>query len=173
MAEGNEKSITITEKIEIPGQPPFVWNVFRDMEAWPEWNPICTEALWIAGPSWGKDSTFRLGVRLGGEATATDAAIVESDFPWVVGWTRTIGDVVEHRRFDLDWEGRTSIVTDTITLTATDDSTDISTLEAAYREMSQGWLRALKDEVEKNGDKLWNLSAADRPQGAPSRTPKA
>ncbi len=167
MAIPDSSSITITEEIEIDAPPPVFWHIFRDLEAWPEWNPVCPEAHWLEGPSWRTGSTLQLSIRLGTETVSKDAVLVEDDYPWSLGWTSQTGDIAEHHQFDLDWYGQKTVVINTITLTSTTGSTDLAPLEPTIKEMSQAWLRALKEEVLRNGPNIWNLSSAESPRNAP------
>tara|TARA_B110000116_G_scaffold270760_1_gene289704 strand:- start:1443 stop:1940 length:498 start_codon:yes stop_codon:yes gene_type:complete len=164
MIEKNTPTFTFENQIEIQGQPPFVWNIFRDLENWPSWNPVCLNAQWLKGPSWVNQSEFNLNTLVGEHQLEGTAELLQSDFPWIIEWSRQTENINEKRTFELDWRGQTSIVIDTITVVLQDSTVDKVNLEQSYKQMSTIWLEALKTEVLRNGDKLWNLSAAERPK---------
>ena len=82
----------------------------------------------------------------------------------MIEWVVSNENYEQTRKFELDWRGKITIVIDTITIEFKRDSKDRETTKRAYEKMSLQWLSDLKQEVLKNGDKLWNLSAADRPR---------
>ncbi len=164
MMESIDRTIVVENQIEIEGQPPFVWNIFRDLENWPVWNSVCTNAIWLDGPSWVQGSKFNTKIEIGNELVDQEAKLLNSDIPWVIEWVSINNEFEEKRKFELDWRGRITIVIDTITLEFKSDPTNTGELTSRYKEMSDQWLLDLKKEVKKNGDKLWNLSAAERPR---------
>ena len=158
------KTFEVVNQIEIEGQPPFVWNIFRDLENWPVWNSVCTNAIWLDGPSWVQGSKFNTKIEIGNELVDQEAKLLNSDIPWVIEWVASNENYKQTRKFELDWRGKITIVIDTITIEFKRDSKDRETTKRAYEKMSLQWLSDLKQEVLKNGDKLWNLSAAERPR---------
>ena len=82
----------------------------------------------------------------------------------MIEWVVSNENYEQTRKFELDWRGKITIVIDTITIELKRDSKDRETTKRAYEKMSLQWLSDLKQEVLKNGDKLWNLSAAERPR---------
>ena len=82
----------------------------------------------------------------------------------MIEWVVSNENYEQTRKFELDWRGKITIVIDTITIELKNGSKDIETVKSAYTKMSIQWLSDLKTEVLKNGDKLWNLSAAERPR---------
>ena len=82
----------------------------------------------------------------------------------MIEWVVSNENYEQTRKFELDWRGKITIVIDTITIEFKRDSKDRETTKRAYEKMSLQWLSDLKQEVLKNGDKLWNLSAAERPR---------
>jgi len=157
-------TIEMVNQIEIEGQPPFVWNIFRDLENWPVWNSICEESIWLEGPSWVQGSKFKTLIKVGKESLEEENTLLNSDIPWVIEWVASNENYKQTRKFELDWRGKITIVIDTITIEFKDASKDIETTKSAYATMSKQWLSDLKKEVLENGDKLWNLSAAERPR---------
>jgi uncharacterized membrane protein len=162
--ESINKIIVIENQIEIEGQPPFVWNIFRDLENWPVWNSICDEAIWLDGPSWVQGSKFKTSIAIGNKLVDQEVKLLNSDIPWIIEWVSVNSEFEEKRKFELDWRGKITIVLDTITLEFKSYPVNTEELAVKYTEMSDRWLSDLKEEVKKNGDKLWNLSAAERPR---------
>jgi len=39
--------------------PEHAWQAFRDVERWPQWNPLIARALWDGGEPWQKGSTLQ------------------------------------------------------------------------------------------------------------------
>ena len=162
--DSTSKRFEVVNQIQIEGQPPFVWNIFRDLENWPAWNSTCKESIWLEGPSWVQGSKFKALIQVDGESLEEENTLLNSDIPWVIEWVASNEFFTQTRKFELDWRGKITIVIDTIIVEFNQDSKDIETTKKAYSEMSIKWLSYLKQEVLKNGDKLWNLSAADRPR---------
>ena len=158
------KTFEVVNQIEIEGQPPFVWNIFSDLENWPVWNSLFEESIWLAGPSWVQGSKFKTLIEVGQESLEEENTLLNSDIPWVIEWVASNENYKQTRKFELDWRGKITIVIDTITIELKNGSKDIETVKSAYTKMSIQWLSDLKTEVLKNGDKLWNLSAAERPR---------
>ncbi len=46
--------------------PGTLWNVWRDLARWPDWQPTISSARWLDGSPWEQGSTFRL-LRRGGD----------------------------------------------------------------------------------------------------------
>ena len=162
--DSKNKTFEVVNQIELEGQPPFVWNIFRDLENWPVWNSLCEESIWLAGPSWVQGSKFKTLIEVGQESLEEENTLLNSDIPWVIEWVASNENYKQTRKFELDWRGKITIVIDTITIELKNGSKDIETVKSAYTKMSIQWLSDLKTEVLKNGDKLWNLSAAERPR---------
>ena len=49
--------------------PEIVWQAFRDVERWPEWNPVIAKASWNGAAPWQKGSA--LEIQIGGPHPAT------------------------------------------------------------------------------------------------------
>ena len=125
---------------------------------------MCEESIWLAGPSWVQGSKFKTLIEVGQESLEEENTLLNSDIPWVIEWVASNENYKQTRKFELDWRGKITIVIDTITIELKNGSKDIETVKSAYTKMSIQWLSDLKTEVLKNGDKLWNLSAAERPR---------
>ncbi|MBI4236311.1 MAG: SRPBCC family protein [Chloroflexi bacterium] len=145
------RSLTIREEIEVTAPVGAVWDLFRDLEAWPQWNPVCRGASWVRGPSWVAGSTFRMRLRIAGVPVPFMVQVVEDDLPWAVAWSATIMGVTGRRQFQFDFQGRKSIIIDTETVTSRYLPLRLFYPRPIVRAMSRAWLRALKREVERRG----------------------
>ncbi|MDA1096564.1 MAG: SRPBCC family protein [Chloroflexi bacterium] len=156
--------LVINQQVEILTPPPAVWNVFRDLEAWPSWNPVCPEAAWEDGASWHAGSTFRLVIRLGDELTSVNGRILEDDIPWAFSWTFDLpSGIVVTRKFELDWQGKKTIQIDTTTVEGGGDPSATQRAIADLTTLTQAWLQALKVEVERAGvAAIWDLTSRRR-----------
>lgn len=181
----------LEEQIEIGTLPPAVWNILRDFESWSEWNPVCLESKWTGGTSWFEGATVRFRLKVGDEIAILDATLTEVDIPWLMVWTAQDGHADESHRFELEWEGRKSIVHYALTLespspikgegvgegeTVSDSNAaqrrPTPDQENALRAMMQAWLAALKTVVEERGNQFWELTyAGDAARGRGQREP--
>ena len=154
----------INQQVEILTPPPAVWNVFRDLEAWPSRNPVCPEATWGDGASWHTGSTFALVIRLGDELTPINGRIVEDDIPWAFSWTFDLpAGIVVTQKFGLDWQGKKTVQFDTTTIQGGQDATATQRAIVDLTTFTEAWLQALKVEVERAGvGAIWDLTSRRR-----------
>ncbi len=159
----NETPRIITAEIEIETPPPAVWNVFRDLEAWPTWNPACTEARWIDGPSWLRGSTAEMVLRIGGNGVRMEARLEEDDYPWLITLSVSVDGLSFERKFELDYTGRRSIQIDTTTFPQDADPASLASVRAGWESMVNTSLEALKAEAERVGTAgIWELTSRRR-----------
>ena len=152
-----------TARIEIEAPPPAVWNVFRDLEAWPAWNPACSQARWTGGPSWLRGSSAEMLLRVGQRGVLVEASLEEDDFPWLITFSASAGSLALERKFELDYTGRRSIQIDTTTFPPDADPARVAGLRPGWESMVQASLEALKAEAERVGtDGIWELTSRRR-----------
>ena len=159
----NDDRTVISAEIEIETPPPAVWNVFRDLEGWPTWNPACKEARWVKGASWHRGATVELVLRVGDDDVLMVARLVEDDFPWLITFESSIGGLRFERKFELDYTGRRSMQIDTTTFAGGSDEAAVARMRPGLEAMVRASLEALKVEVERVGvDGIWELTSRSR-----------
>ena len=153
----------ITAQIDIEAPPPAVWNVFRDLEAWPAWNPACSQARWTGGPSWLRGSTAEMLLRVGKSGVLVEGSLEEDDFPWLITFNASAGSLPFERKFELDYTGRRSIQFDTTTFSPDADLARVERLRPGWETMVQTSLESLKAEAERVGvEGIWELTSRRR-----------
>ncbi len=159
----NDNRRVIAAEIDIDTPPPAVWNVFRDLEGWPNWNTSCKEARWTTGASWHRGSTLEMVLAAGDELVAVQATLNEDDFPWLITFESSAKGMRFERKFELDYTGRKSMQIDTTTFAEDIDQAGTDSFRSGWEAMVQTSLESLKAEVERVGTEgIWELTARRR-----------
>jgi uncharacterized protein YndB with AHSA1/START domain len=159
----DENRRVIAAEIDIATPPPAVWNIFRDLEGWPNWNAACKEARWIDGASWHSGSTIEMVLAVGDELVTVQATLAEDDFPWLITFESSAEGLRFERKFELDYTGRKSMQIDTTTFAEGMDQAEIDSFRPGWEAMVRISLESLKVEVERVGTEgIWELTARRR-----------
>ena len=159
----NDNGRVITAEIDIATPPPAVWNVFRDLEGWPNWNAACKEAHWTDGASWHRGSTLEMVLAVGDELVTVQATLAEDDFPWLITFESSAEGLHFERKFELDYTGRKSMQIDTMTFAEDIDQAQIDSFRPGWELMVRTSLESLKTEVQRVGTEgIWELTARRR-----------
>ncbi len=159
----NDNRRVIAAEIDIATPPPAVWNVFRDLEGWPNWNAACKEARWTNGPSWFKGSTLEMVLMVGNELITVESTLAEDDFPWLITFESSAEGLRFEQKFELDYTGRKSMQIDTTTFAEDIDQAQIDSFRPGWEAMVRTSLESLKAEVERVGTEgIWELTARRR-----------
>ncbi|MBI4498573.1 MAG: SRPBCC domain-containing protein [Chloroflexi bacterium] len=142
------RSLTLTEAVHINAPPDRVWAVFRDIRAWPEWNPVCLR-VWNVSPTlWEVGSRFSFTLRMAGVPVSFQVTVIAADPPHRVAWSSRVLTITGTRTIAFTPEGAGTRATDT-----KEFSSPLLPLRLFYprpiiHRMAQASLLALKRRVE-------------------------
>jgi hypothetical protein len=128
--------------------PENVWQVFRDVDRWPQWNSAIGRASWSSGEPWQKGST--LEIQVANPASITLHPQIEGVAPPnVVHWIgKQMGVKAEILfRFDPDPAGTKIECFQEVTGAPTMFVTD--RMKAEVTAVFDRWLESLKSEAER------------------------
>ena len=78
--------VVVEESIIVNASKEKVWQVFKDLGQWPEWNEGVVEAKWVSGEPWAKGSTFQFSAVTGKRKNTFNPIIIESNPESQVVW---------------------------------------------------------------------------------------
>ena len=143
------RTLRLQEAIDIAAPPEVVWEAFRGLDSWPEWNAVCLSSRWTSGEPWEIGSSFFMRLRMAGVPVPFHVKIVEFGPAKSVAWDSTVLTVTGHRRFLFEaLSGGGTHVSDTKTF-----GSPLLPLRLFYprpiiQRMSRDWLRSLKAHAE-------------------------
>lgn len=144
----NIRRLELSQHRTLAASPEQVWNVFRDLERWPQWNVVCDRAQALEGGPWTPGFRFRMDLRMAGVPVTFTPTVIESDPPNSVTWSSTRLGITGTRTFTFEIQDGITVVTDRKVFESTIVPVAIVYPRNVIRAMSERWLRCLGEEVE-------------------------
>lgn len=142
--------LTLTERLHIAAPPSAVWDIFRGLQAWPEWNPVCVAVRDIStNPApWAVGARFTLVLRMAGMPVPFPVTVTESSPPHSVTWSSTHFSITGTRTVSLVPEGDGTLASDRKVFTSPVLPLALFYPRPIIHRMANASLRALKRRVE-------------------------
>lgn len=89
-------SMPVSESVEIHARPQVVWLVFSELKKWPEWNPVCVEAVPVDEEPWRPEGRFHVTLATDKYTYSLAARVVQATpgrlVRWISGWRGMTAD---------------------------------------------------------------------------------
>lgn len=142
------RTLTLREELHIAAPPDRVWDVFQDVRAWPEWNPVCLR-VWDVSPSlWQIGSSFSFTLRMAGRPVSFRVTVTESRPPYEVRWSSRRFTITGTRTVEFEASGAGTRASDTKVFRSSVLPLWLFYPRPIIRRMSQTSLLALKQRIE-------------------------
>ena len=129
-----------------------VWEVFADIERWPEWNSVCEKVRIIEGTPWTPGFRFHMVLRMAGRAVPFEPVVVHAEPERVVTWTSTRFTVTGTRTFTLDSGDGSTLISDTKRFSSPVLPVRLFYPRPVINRMSEAWLASLAREATRRAE---------------------
>ncbi len=142
-------SFEMVSSIRIKGSAKEVWEVFSEVQGWPEWSKVCLDVWGLSEDLWNIDSCLSFRLRMGGVGIPFSVRVIESDLPHRLAWISTKWTVTATRTFTFQEEGNDTLILDHKLFSHPFLPLRLFYPKGIIRRMTDTWLLDLKTEVER------------------------
>src|SRR5262245_6646352 len=143
-------SLTLTERITIAAAPADVWEVYRRLHEWPQWNPVCMAVRDISDDPapWAVGARFTVVLRMAGAPIPFAVTVTAADPPRFVTWSSSHLSITGTRTVSFVPDGSGTLVSDRKIFSSPLLPVALFYPRPVVRAMANTTLRALKRRVE-------------------------